>query len=170
METVKLLCDLKIHGPEMLPYSYLTFPIAHYLHNNKSPNKSIIKQWFWRTAFGVDDFRRADDVYKYCIEFFDRLDTDNKPSIQSLILSKSKLVQANYYYRNALSRAVLAFLANQKPIDFSDPDAEVLDNVYLLLSQAPNLHHIYPREFLSERNDLPQDVPIDSLMNICFQS
>lgn len=168
METVKLLCDLKIHGPEMLPYSYLAFPIAHYLHNNKSPNKSIIKQWFWRTAFGVDDFRRADDVYEYCIEFFDKLDTGEKPSIQSLTLSKSKLVQANYYYRNALSRAVLAFLANQKPIDFSDPDAEVLDNVYLLLSQAPNLHHIYPRDFLSKLDDLPQDAPIDSLMNICF--
>jgi len=85
-----------------------------------------------------------------------------------LALSKTKLIQTNYYYRNALSRAVLGFLANQKPLDFSDPDAEVLDNVYLLLSQAPNLHHIYPRDFLADIEDLPKTTPVDSLMNICF--
>ncbi len=168
LETVKQLCDLKIHGPDMLPYAYLTFPIAHYLHRNKSPNKSIIRQRFWRTAFGVEDFRRADDVYQYCTDFFDKLEAGKKINIPSLVVSKSKLVQSSYYYRNALSRAVLGFLANQKPIDFSDPEAEVLDNVYLLLSQAPNLHHIYPRDFLAEQTDLPEEAPIDSLMNICF--
>lgn len=63
---------------------------------------------------------------------------------------------------------MLAFLGKQNPRDFSDPDAEVLDSVYLLLSQAPNLHHIYPRNFLEEVKGLPDDVDIDSLMNICY--
>jgi hypothetical protein len=38
-----------------------------------------------------------------------------------LVLSKQKIIQTSYYYRNALSRAVMVFLANQKPLDFSDP-------------------------------------------------
>ena len=166
-QTIKFLSDMKIHGPDMLPFSYLLFPLCYHLHKNPSPNLRIARQWFWRTAFGPEDFRRADEVYRYCTEFFDRLEQGRKPIIPKLTLSKTKLVQASYYYRSALSRAVLAFLAKQNPIDFSDPDAEVLDSIYLLLSQAPNLHHIYPRNFL-ETVELPEETQIDSLMNICY--
>lgn len=167
-ETIKFLVDQKIQGPDMLPYGYLLFPLCHYFHHNKSPNRQVAKQWFWRTAFGVEDFRRADQVYNFCTDFFDKLNTSDYPVIPELVLSKNKLVQASYYYRSALSRAVLSFLAKQKPLDFSDPDANVLDSVYLLLSQAPNLHHIYPQKFLSKVRGLPENAPIDSLMNICY--
>jgi len=167
-ETIKFLSDMKIHGPDMLPFGYLLLPLCYHFHRNNSPTRQIAKQWFWRTAFGTEDFRRADEVYNYCTEFFDKLERGEKPIIPQLILSKTKLVQASYYYRSALSRAVLAFLAKQNPLDFSDPDAEVLDSVYLLLSQAPNLHHIYPQNFLQGIKGLPNDVGIDSLMNICY--
>jgi len=168
LETIKMLSDLKIHGPDMLPFRYLALPICHYLHQNKSFNRSIVRQWFWRTAFGREDFRRSGDVYEYCTKFFDRLENGEQPTIDPLVISRTRLIQASYNYRNALSRAVLAFLANQVPLDFSDPRAGVLDNTYLLLSQAPNLHHIYPRNFLMTVGRLPSDAPIDSLMNICF--
>jgi hypothetical protein len=167
-ETVKFLSDMKIHGPDMLPFGYLLFPLCYYFNRNNSSNRQIAKQWFWRTAFGTEDFRRADEVYDYCTEFFDKLERGEKTIIPQLVISKTKLVQASYYYRSALSRAVLAFLAKQNPIDFSDPDAEVLDSVYLLLSQAPNLHHVYPQNFLQGIKGLPNDVGIDSLMNICY--
>lgn len=167
-ETIKFLSDLKIHGPDLLPYGYLLFPLCYHFHRDTSPNREITKQWFWRTAFGLEDFRKADEVYDYCTEFFDKIERGEIPSIHPLVLSKTKLVQTSYYYRSALTRAVLAFLAKQKPLDFSGPDAEVLDTVYLLLSQAPNLHHIYPRKFLQNVKGLPEDCPIDSLMNICY--
>jgi len=167
-ETIKFLSDLKIHGPDMLPYGYLLFPLCYHFHRNTSPNRKIAKQWFWRTAFGLEDFRRADEVYNYCTEFFDKIGQGEGPTIPQLVLSKARLVQASYYYRSALTRAVLAFFAKQNPLDFSDPDAEVLDTVYLSLSQAPNLHHIYPRNFLQNVKGLPEDSPIDSLMNICY--
>jgi len=128
----------------------------------------LLQQWFWRTAFGLEDFRRAVEVYNYCTEFFDKVQRGERPIIPPLELSKTKLVQSSYYYRGALSRALLAFLAKQNPLDFSDPDAEVLDTVYLLLSHAPNLHHIYPRNFLEKVEGLPEDAGIDSLMNICY--
>ena len=167
-ETIRFLSDLKIHGPDMLPYGYLLLPLCYYFHKNTSPDRQFAKQWFWRTAFGIEDFRRADEVYDYCTESFDKLERGGKPIIQPLVLSKTKLVQASYYYRSALSRAVLSFLAKQNPLDFSDPDAEVLDGVYLSLSQAPHLHHIYPQNFLQNVEGLPEDSPIDSLMNICY--
>jgi len=167
-ETIRFLSDMKIHGPSMLPFVYLAYPICHYLYNNHSPDRNLTRQWFWRTAFGQEDFRRADEVYRYCTDFFDRLNAPEKPHIAPLVISKTRLVQASYYYRSALSRAVLAFLAKQKPVDFTDPNADVLDNVYLLLSQAPNLHHIYPQNFLKGVKFPNGDISIDSLMNICF--
>lgn len=167
-ETFKFLSDMKIHGPDMLPFGYLLFPLCYHFHKNNSPDRQIAKQWFLRTAFSLEDFRRADEVYDYCTKFFDKVERGQTPTIPPLVLSKAKLVQASYYYRSALSRAVLSFFAKQNPLDFSDPDAEVLDSVYLLLSQAPNLHHIYPRNFLQNIEELPENCPIDSLMNICY--
>lgn len=166
--TVKLLSDLKVHGPDMLPYTYLMLALSYYLHCNKSPNKSLARQWFWRTAFGVDDFRSSTELYAACEEYFGRLEKGESPRILPLVVSKRRLIQASYNYRNALSRAVLAFLANQNPRDFSDPQAEVLDNVYLLLTQGPNLHHIYPLNFLKGLSSSLKGADPNSLMNICF--
>jgi hypothetical protein len=168
LETVKFLLDQKIAGPAMLPFAYLAMPLCFYFHDNRAPNRDLARQWFWRNAFGLDTFGNSSDVYRFSEEFFARLETGATVSIAPLTLSKTRLVHADYYYRGSLSRAVLAFLANLRPIDFSDPHAEVLDSVYLLLSQAPNLHHFYPRNFLAGVPGLPWDVSADSLMNICY--
>jgi hypothetical protein len=142
--------------------------LSYYLHGNKSPNRSLARQWFWRTAFGVDDFRNSTDLYGACDEFFGRLEKGESPGMLPLVISRRRLIQTSYNYRNALSRAVLAFLASQNPRDFSDPQAEVLDNVYLLLPQGPNLHHIYPLNFLKGVGSLPKGADANSLMNICY--
>ncbi|MBO8129692.1 MAG: DUF262 domain-containing protein [Peptococcaceae bacterium] len=168
LETIKFLTDQKIHGPGMLPFVYLALPICYYFHENKNPNRDIARQWFWRNAFGLESFSNSSDVYDYCENFFRPLERGEMVEIPPLTISKTRLVQTNYHYRNALSRAVLAFLAKQNPLDFNDPYAVVLDNVYLLLSHAPNLHHIYPQNFLKNVTDLPAGVDQNSLMNICF--
>ena len=168
LDTIKFLTDQKIQGPGTLPFVYLALPLCSYFHCNKAPNRDVARQWFWRNAFGLESFNNSTDVYRFCEDFFLKLEQGAQPTIAPLTLSKSRLVQASYYYRSALSRAVLAFLANQKPVDFGDPHAEVLDNVYLQLSQAPNLHHMYPQNFLKKLEGLPSDVSPDSLMNICY--
>jgi len=168
LDTIKFLSDMHIAGPGMLPFVYLALPLCSYLHDNKTPNRHIARQWFWRNAFGLESFNNSTDVYNFASAFFGKLEKGGLPSIQPLTLSRSRFVRASYNYRNALSRAVLAWLANQQPIDFSDPNAEVLDNVYLQLSHAPNLHHIYPQNFLRDIDELPADASPDSLMNICF--
>ena len=162
------MSDLGIHGPGMLPFGYLIFPLCHYWHRNKAPDGHYAKQWFWSTAFSLEDFRRADQVYAYCTDFFDKLEAGEKPSIPEITISRARLVRSRYYYRSALSLAVLSFLAHQTPLDFVGHKAPVLDNVYFILSQAPNLHHVYPRDFLQQLTGLPDDAPIDSLMNICY--
>lgn len=168
LDTVKLLSDFKVRGPDMLPYVYLMLTLCYYLHENKNPDRHLARQWFWRTAFGVDDFRSSTELYAACEDFFGRMEKGETTKILPLVISRKRLIQSSYNYRNALSRAVLTFLASQNPCDFSDPQAEVLDNVYLLLSQAPNLHHIYPLNFLKGVHSLPKDADPNSLMNICF--
>ncbi len=168
LETLKFLMDQKILGPSMMPFTYLALPVCYYFDRNKTVNRDVARQWFWWAAFALDRLSSSSEVYGFCEDFFDLLESGKEPKIPNLVLSKTKLVQASYYYRNALSRAVLAFLANQHPKDFSDPQAEILDNVYLLLSQAPNLHHIYPQNFLKNVEDPSADAAANSLMNICY--
>jgi hypothetical protein len=168
LQTVKFLADLRIHGPDMLPGVYLVLPICSYLHRNPRPRLDTARQWFWRNAFAPDLSGNSTEVYRHCEEFFGRLERGEDAQIPPLTISKRRLIQTSYYFRNTLSRAVLALLANQTPLDFSDPRAVVLDNVYLLLSQAPNLHHIYPQNFLKSIPNRPSDIDPDSLMNICF--
>ena len=168
LNTIKFLCDLKVHGPGMLPYVYLMLTLCYYFHKNNYVDRTIAKQWFWRSAFGIDNFSSSSMVYEFCEGFFTKLEKGKQETIPPLVISKTRLIQANYNYRNVLSRAVLAFLANQNPLDFSDPEANVLDNTYLLLTHAPNLHHIYPLNFLKNVEGLPSDADPNSLMNICF--
>jgi hypothetical protein len=168
LETIKFLTDQRIHGPEMLPFGYLILPLCYYFHANKKPDRDLARQWFWRNAFGLQDFRTSTEVIRFCDDFFDPLEKGKEVTIEGLTIAKGSLVSASYNYRNSFSRAVLAFLAKQNPRDFSDPDAEVLDNVYLRLSQAPNLHHIYPLNFLKGMKDLPAGADANSLMNICY--
>jgi hypothetical protein len=168
LETIKTLTDLKIWGPNMLPFAYLVLPICFYYHRNVKPDFELVRQWFWRTAFGLDEFRSSTDVYDFCDHFSKMHEQSNEAGIPPLVISRAKLIQSSYNYRNALSRAVLAFLANQTPLDFKSAHSVVLDGVYLDLSQAPNLHHIYPRNFLKDIGELPDGVSADSLMNICF--
>lgn len=168
LETVKFLHDLKIQGPGMLPRVYLALPLCYYLHENRSPNRDMMRQWFWRYAFSSDDVRTSSHVYDFCEGFFADLERGQEVEIPPLDLSRNRLVRTSYRYRSTLGRAVLAFLANLEPKDFSDAHAVVLDSVYLLLTQAPNLHHIYPQSFLRRRGNLPDELSPDSLMNICF--
>ena len=152
----------------MLPNGYLLFPLCHHFYKNPLPDRQFAKQWFWRTAFGAEDFAEQMRFMIIAMIFSIKFKRVKSLLLPELVLSKSRLVNTSYYYKSALSRAVLAFLAKQNPLDFSDPDAEVLDNVYLLLSQAPNLHHIYPQNLLEKVKELPNGADINSLMNICY--
>lgn len=168
LDTIKFLHDLQIQGPGMLPSVYLALPLCYYLHQNRSPDRALMRQWFWRFAFTTDDLSNSSQVYEQCEGFFGRLEAREGPPIPPLGLSIGRLVETSYRYRSTLGRAVLAFLANQSPKDFADSQAVVLDNVYLLMTQAPNLHHIYPSNFLRRGSNLPGGLSPDSLMNICY--
>jgi len=40
-ETIKFLSDMRIHGPDMLPFVYLLLPLCHHFHKNVSPNRRL---------------------------------------------------------------------------------------------------------------------------------
>jgi hypothetical protein len=168
LDTLKFLTDQKIHGPRLLPYSYLVLPLCYHFFRNPSPNRNLARQWLWSTMFRTTSFDTSTAVYQQCDGFFTHLNRGESPAIDPLTFSLSRLTQASYRFNNALSRAILAFLAYLGPCDFTDPRADVLDNVYLDIRQSPNLHHIYPRSFLARGGRLPAGVSQDSLMNICY--
>lgn len=169
LDTIKFLSDQHVHGPNLLPYTYLMLPICFHYFRNRQPNRDrqMIRQWFWRNVFRQGSFNTSSEVYRHC-EAFARLERGERMVIDPVTISRRRLINANYQYRNAFSRAVLAFLAYLGPRDFTDARAAVLDNVYLDLRQTPNLHHIYPRSFLDQNGRLPPGFSRDSLMNICF--
>lgn len=169
LDTLRFLNDQHVHGPRLLPYTYLTLPLCYHFFRNASPKPHLARQWFWRNAFrpSYSAFNTS-EVYEHCDDFFARLERGQTATIKPLALSRRDLIQANYQYKNGFSRAILAFLAYLGPKDFTDPRADVLDNVYLDIRQSPNLHHIYPRSFLAKSGRLPRGASLDSLMNICY--
>lgn len=168
-ETIRLLSDrLNLRGSKIIPYNYLYIPIGYYFYKNTNPDYDFVKQWFWRTCFDTERYSRTDQVREYC-ELFEQLKNGNSVNIKPLILNKQKFKTLSYNFRNAYANAVISFYAYLGPLDFEDSDLEVLKTVYLTLGDKPNLHHIFPRNFL-EPLETNKEIKYskDCLMNICY--
>ena len=168
-ETVRLFSDrLNLRGPNIIPYNYLYIPISYYFYKNKNPDYEFVKQWFWRTCFDIDRYSRADQVIDYC-DMFDKLRDGESVNLKPLTLNKQKFKNLSYGFRNAYANAIISFYAYLVPLDFEDSDFEVLKTVYLTLGDKPNLHHIFPSNFLDpfeQKKEIKYSK--DSLMNICY--
>lgn len=74
---------------------------------------------------------------------------------------------ASYSSRGRLSRAILALYANQDPRDWTEPDRSVISSVYYSLTYKPNLHHVFPMNFI-ENHYKDSKLNSNSLMNIVY--
>ena len=83
------------------------------------------------------------------------------------MIDKDKLRTASYSSRGRLSTAILALLANHEPRDWQNTDRHVLNDVYYILSDKPNLHHIFPLDYIQE-NPGTNQLDVNSLMNIAY--
>lgn len=82
-------------------------------------------------------------------------------------VDRERLRRTTYSSRGRLSRGLLALYANADPRDWALPDRSVLTEVYYELTDHPNLHHIFPRDFCA--NNLGQSGRhADSLLNIAY--
>ncbi|MCR4307994.1 MAG: hypothetical protein NUV80_05520 [Candidatus Berkelbacteria bacterium] len=83
------------------------------------------------------------------------------------VIDRNRLRETTYISRGRMTRAILALYASRKPRDWSIFHRDVVTDVYFLLSDKPNLHHIFPTDFVQKQNKF-SGIHSDSLMNIAF--
>jgi len=89
------------------------------------------------------------------------------PKISRFLIDKEKLRTASYSSKGRFSRAILSLYANHKPKDWRNTDRDVLSSVYYILTDRPNLHHIFPVDYIN-RNPGSNRLDGNSLMNITY--
>lgn len=159
---------LNLRGPDLVPFRYFYITISFYFYDNDDPDYDFLRRYFWFYAFHTENllshtqhlrFGHLDPLYdaKRGGEF----------EFEEFLLDKDDLRSASYSYRGRFSRSILAFLAYQDPKDWEHHDRSVLADVYYQLQNEPNLHHIFPRNFI-ENYPGDDDYDEDSLMNIAY--
>ena len=158
---------LRIKGPQLIPFRYFYMTIAYYFYKNKSPNYEIINQYFWYYSFHREDLLRNTTHLWRHISFLENNKNGSKPLFDRFVIDKNDLRGASYNSRNRLSRAILSLYASNDPRDWANPSRSVLSDVYYELTDKPNLHHVFPLDYI-EKNRGNNKLDVNSLMNIAY--
>ena len=159
---------LHIKGPSLIPYRYFYITIASYFYENDEPDYDLLSKYFWYYSFHNEEKLKHTRHLRY--DHLDELEKAKKGEgfeFEPFILDRNDLRNASYSYRGRFSRAILSLLSNQDPKDWKHYDRSVLSDVYYHLIDQPNLHHIFPLNFV-ENYPGDNELDEDSLMNIAF--
>lgn len=158
---------LHLKGPQLVPFRYFYMTLASYFYKNNNPDFDFIKKYFWYYCFhNFDLLSNTTQMWQH-IDFLDKQKKNQNPQFERFLIDKNKLRQASYHSKSAMSRAILALYANQEPRDWANTDRNVLTEVYYLLTDKPNLHHIFPSNYINA-NPGTNQLDANSLMNIAY--
>ncbi|MEH1940609.1 MAG: DUF262 domain-containing protein [Nostoc sp.] len=160
---------LHIKGPKLIPYRYLYLTITAYFYRNIKPNYSFLEKYFWYYCFHNEDLLSNTTYLWQHIEFINQEKNTNTYSFNQFKIDRNQLKKSFYSSRGRLSRAILSLYANHEPKDWAKPHQYVLSDVYYLLTDKPNLHHIFPVNFIKQ-SGIASQIESDSLMNIAYLS
>ncbi len=156
---------LHLKGPNLVPFRYFYMTITAYFLKAKQPDYAFLKRYFWYVAF------HADDLLANTTQLQSHLATLTSANPSAFFvefrLDKDALRRASYSTRGRLSRAILSLLSSRKPCDWSPPYRDVVSDTYYVLTDKPNLHHVFPVNFIAE-NPGKNQVGVNSLMNIAY--
>lgn len=156
---------LHLKGPSLVPFRYFYMTIASYFLKAQRPDYEFLKRYFWYTAFHSGDLLSNTTQLQAHLA---ALTSDNPESIFSeFTLDKDALRRASYSTKGRLSRAILSLLSSRKPRDWDSPYRDVVSDTYYRLTDKPNLHHIFPSNFIKVHPGKNQ-VDVNSLMNIAY--
>ena len=159
--------QLHLKGPRLIPYRYFYLSIASHLYNNRRPNYDFLKQYFWYHSFHNEDLLTNTTHLSRQVDLLVSARAPGDAQLDRFLIDRERLRSASYSTRGRLSNAILCLLANHEPRDWRNPDRHVLTDVYYVLTDKPNLHHVFPTGYITEhpgRNKLDSD----SLMNIAY--
>jgi hypothetical protein len=158
---------LYLNGPQLIPYRYLYLTLASYFYGNNTPNYHFLKQYYWFYSFHNEDLLSNTTHLFEHIEMLDQEKNHLTPKFSRFLIDKEKLRTASYSSKGRFSRAILSLYANHEPKDWRNTDRDVLSSVYYILTDRPNLHHIFPVDYIN-RNPGNNRLDGNSLMNIAY--
>jgi len=158
---------LYIKGPRLVPYRYFYMTLVSYFYRNSEPDYELLKKYFWYYSFHAEELLRNTTHLQHHIAWLRQHKQSDTVPFPLFVLDRYALQRASYSSRGRLSRAILSLLSNQHPRDWKHTDRIVISDTYYLLTDRPNLHHIFPVGYLAENPGVSQ-VDANSLMNIAF--
>lgn len=158
---------LHIKGPQLVPYRYFYMTLANYFFDNESPNYDFLKKYYWYYSFHNEDLLSNTTHLWNHVEFLSKQENGENPNFERFLIDRNRLRTSSYSSRGRLSRAILCLFANQEPRDWAYTDRRVLSDVYYFLTDKPNLHHIFPLNYLA-KNPSQNKLDSNSLMNIAY--
>jgi len=161
---------LNLKGPNLIPYRYFYITIASYFYENDDPDYELLKKYYWYYSFHNEEkLKHTRHLRFYHLKWFEKAKRGKEVEFEPFTLDRNDLRTASYSYRGRFSRAILSLLSNQDPKGWEHPDRSVISDVYYHLKDKPNLHHIFPVNFV-ESYPGDNELDSDSLMNIAFIS
>ena len=158
---------LHLKGPRLIPYRYFYLTIASHFYKNRAPNYDFLKKYFWYYSFHNQDLLTNTTHLRQQVDLLDNARAPGKAQLDRFLIDRNRLRTASYSTRGRLSNAILCLLANQEPRDWANPDRHVLTDVYYVLTDRPNLHHVFPTGYLNKHPGANQ-LDSDSMMNIAY--
>lgn len=158
---------LHLKGPKLIPYRYFYMALSSYFYNHPNPNYDFLKKYFWYHGFHNEDLLSNTTQLWQHVDFLRGEKNGTSPAFERFLIDKNTLRRSSYSSRGRLSRAILSLLANQEPRDWAYTDRHVLSDVYYILADKPNLHHIFPSNYISQ-NKGKNTLDSNSLMNIAY--
>jgi hypothetical protein len=158
---------LHLKGPRLIPNRYYYLTLVSHFFNNKKPNYDFLQKYFWYYSFHNEDLLTNTTHLRQQIILLNTAKASGKAKLERFLIDKDRLRTSSYSTRGRLSTAILALLANQEPRDWKNTDRHVLNDVYYVLSDRPNLHHTFPTGYI---NNSPgtNKLDVNSLMNIAY--
>lgn len=158
---------LHLKGPRLIPNRYYYLSIVSHFYNNPTPNYDFLKKYFWYYSFHYDDLLTGTTQLRQQVEQLARARNPHDAKLDRFVIDRHRLRTIAYSTQGRLSNAILCLLANQEPRDWAQPDRHVLADVYYVLTDKPNLHHIFPTAYIS-KNPGSNKLDSNSLMNIAY--
>jgi len=158
---------LHLKGPQLIPFRYFYLTIFSYFFRNQDVDYNLLKRYFWYYSFHNEDLLTNTTHLWHHVENLKNAQTAPSSLFGKLVIDRNKLRTASYSSKGRISRAILSLYASKIPKDWSTPDRNVLADVYFILTDKPNLHHVFPLNFIAN-NPSSNMLDSNSLMNIVY--
>jgi hypothetical protein len=158
---------LGLASPNLIPSRYFYITLAAYFWSNIDPDYDALKKYFWYFSFHNEDLLSNTTQVRQHLNALARKEAKATHLMADFRIDKTALRAASYTARGRLSRAILAFLAYHRPKDWAHPFRDIHADFYYVLTDKPNLHHVFPVNFIANHSG-KNAVDVNSLMNIAY--